>query len=161
MSKLKISSKPLLLLSLLAVTVSACAPIPVYYREGVSVDRLEEEGLACKVAALKDAPVENQIRQHPPRYYPGERVCADGRCWTRPGYWVDGQVYSVDVNLGLRRQLEQNCMAKKGYSQVSLKRCTMEEVSMRLASQPKRLPPLSDQACVWKSPDDQLRILTP
>jgi hypothetical protein len=148
-------------LSLLAITVAACGPIPVYYREGASVDRLDADNLSCKVAALKDAPVENQIRQHPPRYYPGKRVCADGSCWTRPGYWVDGQVYTVDVNLGLRKQLEQSCMANKGYSQVALKRCTMEEVSSRLASQPARLPPLNEQACVWQSPDKQLRILSP
>lgn len=161
MFKTKNSAKPIVLLSLLSVTVAACGPIPVYYREGASVTRLEEESLSCKVAALKDAPVENQIRQHPPRYYPGERYCADGRCWTRPGYWVDGQIYTVDVNLGLRRQLEQSCMEKKGYRQVSLKRCTMDEVSTHLASQPKRLPPLSEAACVWKSPDQQLHILTP
>ncbi len=161
MAKFKISAKPIFLLSLLSVTVAACGPIPVYYREGASVARLEEDGLSCKVAALKDAPVENQIRQHPPQYFPGERICTDGRCWTRPGYWIDGQIYTVDVNLGLRRQLEQSCMEKKGYRQVSLKRCSMDEASSRLASQSNRLPPLSEQTCVWKSPDNTLRILAP
>ena len=145
----------------LAAVLAGCGPVPVYYREGADVQRLKADTLSCQVSALEKAPVANEIRQRPPVYYPGGQYCRDGNCWSRPGYWVDGGIYTVDVNQGLRRRLEQSCMAKKGYQEVPLRRCTTAEVGQRLAGQSSRLPPLTGDACVWKGPDNTLHVLTP
>lgn len=151
----------LVLPALAAVLLAACGPIDVYYRQGAPVQRLESDTLSCKVDALKKAPVANQLRQQPATYYPGERICRDGSCWTRPGHWVEGRIYTVDINQNLRQRLEQSCMAAKGYQQLPIRRCTMKEASARLAYAPDRLAPLSQDACVWVSPSDELRILNP
>lgn len=145
----------------LVAAVTACGPIPVYHREGTDRGRVENDTLSCMTEALKQAPVANEIRHTPDRYYPGARHCVDGKCWTRPGYWVQGTTYTVDVNLGLRKRLEQSCMAQKGYQQVPLQRCSQAEVGQRLASEPQRQPVLTEGTCVWRSPDGQLHILPP
>lgn len=110
--------------------LAACGPLPVYYKTGSDQTRTNSDTLTCEVKALKDAPVANQIRQRPPVYYQGRRHCnSSGSCWTSPGYWVDGGTYTVDVNQGLRNQLEQNCMAQKGYRRLELPRCTKEQIT--------------------------------
>ena len=113
-------------MSLLGVltAVCACAPLSTYYKPGVSTARLEQDQTACEVSSLRDAPVATQIRQRPPVFIPGERICdAAGSCIERPGYWVSGGIYTVDVNEGLRARLMDICMAKKGYQPVTIPRC--------------------------------------
>ena len=94
--------------------VAACGPLPAYYKQGASVSRLEADTLSCETSALQQAPVANEIRQHPPVFYPGHRYCSGGDCYYRPGYWADGGIYSVDVNKQLRQRLETSCMASNG-----------------------------------------------
>ncbi|WP_424977440.1 hypothetical protein [Leisingera sp. S232] len=141
----------------LLALLSACGPLPVYYKQGVQVSRLQSDELACATQALKDAPVANQIRQHPPVFYPGGKVCHGGGCYYRPGYWVDGGIYTVDVNKPLRGRLEKSCMASKGYQQISLKRCTQNSA---VASAGPQLPALSDAACAQRNRDGSVVIRT-
>lgn len=143
---------------LLFLVFAACGPVASFYREGVDVSRLASDQTACEVAALRDAPVANEIRQRPPIYYPPRQVCdAYGACYVYPGYWVDGPIYTVDVNKSLRDRLLTDCMAKKGYSLVSLPRCTQSTPAQTTS----RLPPLTSDSCIIPSRDGLNQIITP
>jgi len=145
------------LISLL-VLLAACGPVPSFYREGVSVSRLASDQTACAVSALRDAPVANEIRQNPPIFFPGSRICnTSGQCYTRPGYWVDGGIYTVDVNRSLRSRVLNACMAAKGYGVVDLPRCT-QNVSRPTSG---RVPPLTSASCVIVGRDGINQIVTP
>ncbi len=142
--------------------LSSCGPLSLYYREGESVSRMQTETTECRVQALKDAPVANQVRQSPPTYWPGRTYChGDGRCYRSPGWWQPGQVYTVDVNQGLRNTVEAQCMAKKGYRPISLPPCK-QNVKSRVPAQPTtKLPPLSTESCFVKFDNGSFQIITP
>ncbi|MBY6055227.1 hypothetical protein [Leisingera daeponensis] len=141
---------------LLALT-TACGPLPVYYKQGAAVSRLQSDELTCATQALKDAPVANEIRQRPPVYYPGRQVCHGSGCYFRPGYWADGGIYTVDVNKPLRQRLEKSCMAAKGYQQIALKRCTRQDAA---ALPGPRLAPLTEASCAQRNRDGSTVIRT-
>ncbi len=151
--------KPLKFLcgSLLLLGAAACGPLPVYYKPGTETARLQTDELGCQAAALKDAPVANEIRQNPPIFYPGRKVCHSGGCYYRPGYWVDGSIYTVDVNKPLRQRLEKSCMAAKGYQQITLKRCTQRSAS---APAGPYLEPLTEASCAQRNRDGSISIRT-
>lgn len=131
------------------LALMGCAPLEVYYREGVAVDKLRRDQTNCAVSALRDAPVANQIRRSPARYVPGRRVCdSHGHCRYYGGYWIPGEIYSVDVNAPLRRTVERQCMADKGYAPVEIPRCPD---SVRNAAPPtitRVLPQLTPETCI-------------
>ncbi|EEX10627.1 putative lipoprotein [Ruegeria lacuscaerulensis ITI-1157] len=149
---------PLLLLLL----ASACGPLSLYYREGDTVARMQQETTQCQVQALKDAPVANQLRQGPPVYWPGRTYC-DGRghCYRTGGWWEPGRVYTVDVNEGLRNRVEAQCMARKGYRPVSLPPCKQAQKRSVPARRTTRLPPLGSNSCFVKFDDGSFQIITP
>ncbi|MFW8634616.1 hypothetical protein [Cribrihabitans pelagius] len=127
--------------------LAACGPLPVYYRQGAEVSRLQADELACEAEALQQAPVASQIRQRPPIYRPGGRFCHHGDCRYHSSIWVEGSYYTVDVNRPLRLRLERACMAGKGYQQLSLKRCPQGQAR---AAGPA-LPPLGPGNCALRT----------
>lgn len=145
-----------------ALLFSACAPMALYYRPGVPVARMQADTTRCEVRALREAPVATRIRQYPPRYIPARRICnSAGECWTRPGYWVEGPIYTEDANAGLRARVMRLCMAEKGYDPVTLPPCPAE---IRRATPPaatRVLPRLTAQACVIRNNDGTWQIVTP
>ena len=149
-----------MLLPLMVLT--SCGPLSLYSREGESVSRLQAETTACQVAALKDAPVANQIRQTPPTYWPGRTYCdGNGRCHRTAGWWEPGRIYTVDVNKGLRNTVEAQCMAEKGFRPVSLPPCKSGVKSSVPPGRTTTLPPLSPQSCFVKFDDGSFQIITP
>lgn len=154
------SMKPIRLTSVLLLTLTACAPLPLYYKPGVSVARLQSDQTDCEVKALRDAPVAGQIRQRPPIFVPGEVFCdSAGNCYSTPGYWIDGGIYTVDVNAGLRDRVVAQCMASKGYSPVQIPPCPVSVTSNVPASQTQKLPPLSASSCAIRNPDGSWQIV--
>jgi len=152
--------KPLHLLLATLLTLAGCGPATVYYRPGADVARLQTDTLSCQTQALKDAPVANQTRQSPPRYYPGSRYCNNaGRCHHYPGYWEPGRIYTVDVNQPLRSKLEQSCMAGKGYDQVEIKRCPQAMVDKAGSDFAGTLPQLTENSCVIENEAGGLKII--
>jgi hypothetical protein len=147
------------------LTLSACAPAAVYYREGVSMTKMEDDLVNCKVAAVKDAPVATQIRRGAPRYYPGYLRCNNsGQCYHTGGYFYPGEVYSVDVNAGLRRDLENRCMARKGYAPIELPRCRAGVTVAGTTDRTTRtdiMPPLSQNSCIIEGDGGRVRIIDP
>lgn len=149
-------SIPLAFLALTACDTS----LSTYYQSGVSVSRMQTDTTRCEVQALKEAPVANQVRQRPPIYFPGSQYCGPGGCYYRPGYWVDGGIYTVDVNADLRGRVQDLCMAQKGYQPVNLPACS---VSVAAAAPPRAtttLPRLTENSCVVRYDDGSWQIVT-
>ncbi len=146
----------------LCVTLAGCAPPAVYHQPGVSVARLQSDLLSCEVAALKDAPVANQIRRSPPVFIPSRRFCnSDGHCYHRGGYFAHGDVYTVDVNARLRNDLEDQCMTRKGYQSVALPRCTGAVVRTPAAT-PGRvnvMQALTPNSCVARDDENRWQVI--
>jgi len=122
---------------------------------------MQSDTLVCDTQALRDAPVANEIRQSPPMYYPGERYCNGTNCYQRPGFWVQGDIYTVDVNRSLRQQIAQNCMAKKDYRLVKLPNCNISIANAAGTAQTTRLPQLSENSCAIKNKDGSFQIVEP
>ncbi len=114
---------PALSLPALALCLASCGPVAVYHKQQTSFAELDRDLLQCQIGALRDAPVANEIRRSPPVFRPGHRICTADGCYTRPGYWIEGNIYTVDVNLDLRQRVEQTCMAQAGYTRLDAKRC--------------------------------------
>lgn len=141
--------------------ISGCAPLETYYRAGATVEALKSDGLACEVQALKDAPVANQTRITPPRYIPARRVCdSAGTCTTRGGFWLDGDVYTVDANADLRQRIERQCMARRGYSPAEIPQCPPDVARKAPPGVTRVLPPLSEASCVIRNEDGTIQIVT-
>ncbi|WP_246139442.1 hypothetical protein [Falsiphaeobacter marinintestinus] len=136
--------------------------LTTFYKPGVAVSRLQTDQTRCEVDALKDAPVANEIRQRPPVYLPGRRVCnSAGQCWTNPGYWVDGGFYTVDVNTDLRKRVLDMCMAGKGYEPITIPACSLQVREAVAPRQTTALPKLGPTTCVIKYQDKSWQIVTP
>ena len=150
-----------ILSALLAVmTLSACQPLSMYYRAGVSVAKADDDRLNCQVASLKDAPVATQIRREPGYYIPPRQVCnSAGACTYRGGYWTPGRTYTVDVNASLRRQLTDRCMAQKGYQPVSIPACPQSVADAAPVAATRTLPTLTPSSCTIRNPDGTFQIV--
>jgi len=141
--------------------LAGCAPLSIYYKPGVTVAMMERDTHACAVASLRDVPVNTQIRRTPARYIPGRRVCdAAGACTTTEGYYIPGEIYTVDVNKRLRAQVENQCMADRGYAPVSIPPCPDGVARAAPAAQTTVLPALSAQSCVIRNSDGSFQIVT-
>ena len=149
--------KPAHSLWMAVVLLAACGPVSVYYKPGASHTVQKNDLLSCRVDALAKAPVASQIRRAPPQYIPRRSVCrADGRCTYRGGYFVDGDVYTVDVNAKLRADIEANCMRKKGYDPVELPRCNSNTAP---AQTPEGTPALTGTSCVQQDDSGAWQIV--
>ena len=151
------------LLPILVLAAAAgCGPVSIYYKPGESVTRLDTDRTGCQVAALRDAPVANQIRQNPPIYIPGARRCdAAGNCIQEPGHYVSGGFYTVDVNAPLRDRVEGMCMARKGYQPVQIPRCSQAVIDAAPKRATERLPQLTTSSCVIPYRDGTWQIVNP
>lgn len=143
------------------MVLTGCAPLTIYHREGVSVTRMNSDLLSCELSALADAPVANQIRRTPPRYIPARRIChADGSCYSKGGYFIPGEVFTVDVNQDLRNRAEQQCMANAGYTPATLPNCPGGIARAAPEGATQVLPRLSENSCVIRNDDDTWQIVT-
>lgn len=149
------------LLSAIA-TLSACAPVEIYYKPGAQVARMEADTQACRIKALRSAPVDQQIRQTPPRFVPGRIVCDSNgeNCQRRVGYWIPGETYRFDANEPLRGEVEKQCMAQRGYRPASIPLCTSAVAKSVKPARTKKLPALSNKSCAIRNQDGSFQIVT-
>ena len=148
--------------SLLAlVFLGACLPLQTYYRTGASIDRVKSDQLACEVRALRDAPVATQTLISPPRYVPPRQICnAAGACTTKGGVWIPGDIYTVDVNADLRKRVELQCMANRGYMPARIPACPPGIAQAAPTGQTKVLPKLTEKSCAIRNADGSFQIVT-
>lgn len=148
------------LLSLCSV-LAGCAPMSLYYREGVEVTRMQSDLTTCEVGALKDVPESRQVRRGPPRYIPGPRYCdGTGTCRYGPGYYIPGELYTVDANAGLRARVSDQCMAQKGYREISLPQCSAAVAQSVPSGVTRVLPKLTESACVIRNSGGSWQIVS-
>ena len=138
--------------------VSACAPLSIYHKPGVDVATWRQQTTRCEVQALQQAPVAMETRQEPDRYIPPRTFCNDaGECVTEGGYWIPGRFYQVDVNAGLRKRVEAQCMAARGYQPVNIPRCPP---GTQVSGATQVLPPLSAASCIVPLEGGRFAIVT-
>lgn len=149
---------PVAALTLLA----ACdTSLSIFYKQGASVARMQTDQTRCEVSALRDAPVATQVRQSPPTYVPGRRVCnSQGQCRVTNGYYIPGNTYTVDVNAGLRERVLNQCMADIGYTPVSIPACPQNVRSAVSPRQTQTLPPVNEASCAVKYDDGSWQIVS-
>ncbi len=150
--------RPVPIIAFLILT--GCAPLTIYHKAGVTVDRMERDTRACAVSALRDVPVNTQVRRSPARYVPGQRVCdAAGTCTTRRGYYIPGDIYTVDVHKPLRAGVEQQCMADRGYAPVSIPPCPSGVARAAQVARTVVLPSLTPTSCVIRNDNGSFQIV--
>ena len=142
-----------------ALILTSCAPLSIYHRAGVPVARMLVDETRCEVQALKDAPVANQIRQRPPVFVPGRKICNGPKCTYQAGYWEPGDIYTIDVNAGLRGRVETQCMARLGYQPVEVPLCQGSVKSAVVPRQTQVLPKLGENACAIRYKDGTWQIV--
>ena len=139
--------------------LGACAPLETFYAEGVSFAQLDRDNTNCDVLALKDAPVATAVRRGPPRFVP-RRVCdSKGNCYNDGGYWLPGEVYTVDLNADLRSRVKTQCMADKGYRPVEIPLCPSAVASAAPAGRTTTFPKLNENTCVIRNQDGSIQIV--
>lgn len=142
------------------MTLASCAPLTLYHREGAEVTRMQTDQLNCEISVLSDVPVNNQIRQEPPVYIPVRRYCnAGGHCYRQGGYFEPGEIFTVDVNANLRSRAEQQCMAQKGYTPVTVPNCPNRVFRTAPKQATSVLPRLSKNTCAIKYQDGTWQIV--
>ncbi|MBT8154392.1 hypothetical protein KMP13_10875 [Epibacterium ulvae] len=152
--------KPASFLCLLTLVTVGCGPVAVYHKDRTSFATLEQDLLACEVQALRDAPVANEIRQDPPVFHPGRRICRkDGSCYHTGGFWREGRIYTVDTNEGLRGRLAQSCMIRNDYTQIEAQRCPPGTVRPPKDALGRLVTPASDTCAI--SVKNGPRVLRP
>jgi hypothetical protein len=148
------------LLVIALATVTACAPLNTYYRAGVSVDRLNRDTTACEVKALRDVPASVQVRRTPPEFVPAYKRCdSAGNCTIVPGYVIPGETITFDPNDGLRKRVEGQCMADKGYAPVSIPPCPDHVAKAATVGKTRTLPTLTPKSCVIRNRDGSFQIV--
>jgi hypothetical protein len=149
-----------LLIALALLTVAACAPLETYYKPGASVEAVARATTTCQVDALRQVPSSTRVRQLPPRYVPGRQVCnAAGQCGVTRGYYVPGPVESYDPNDGLRRRVEGQCMADRGYAPVSIPPCPDAIARATPPGVTRTLPRLTERSCVIRNRNGTFQIV--
>ena len=137
-----------------------CAPLTTYYQPGKAVTTLNRDTTACAVSALRDVPASTQVRRIPPTFVPARRACdSAGNCTITPGYYIPGEVISYDPNDGLRKRVERQCMADKGYSTVSIPACPENVARAAPVATTRVLPALGPKACVIRNRDGSFQIV--
>lgn len=142
-----------------ASLTAACLPLRTYYAEGVSIAMLERDNTQCDVVALRDAPVANVVRQGPPRFIRTRHCNSAGQCSTSGGYWIPGDVYTVDTNADLRARVKGQCMADRGYRPVEIPACPAGVARAAPEGQTITLPTLNETSCVIRNQDSSIQIV--
>lgn len=141
---------------------SACTPLGLYYKEGVTVQSAKDTETACKVTAARDVPVRSVTRVVPGRFIPERRICdANGHCDIRGGFHLPPEFITEDANESLRKDAVDLCMRQKGYSFVRLPACEQNIARSTAPGVTTRLPKLTAEACVIRNQGGSWQIVTP
>ncbi|MEL7132208.1 MAG: hypothetical protein AAGK77_07340 [Pseudomonadota bacterium] len=143
----------------LPLVLSGCLPLSTYYAEGVSFAQFERDNTNCDVRALRDAPVATKVRYGPPRYISRRHCNHQGHCFNR-GFWVPGEVYSIDINADLRARVKGQCMGDLGYRPVEIPACPQGVAEAAPPGPSSTLPRLNGRSCAIKTGGGRFRVVT-
>ena len=143
-------SKVYLALAASSLFLFGCVTDTVWYREGAKPNKVNNDATNCAVDAAQRVPQNNQIGQTPVYGSPMQTYCSGTyyvTCTTYGGNVSGGNLYSYDANAGLRDDVMEQCMGRKGYSRVELPVCSTE-VASKITSYPATLPKLTETSCL-------------
>lgn len=144
----------------LLVVLCGCAPPPVFYRAGATPAQMQSDLLRCEVSALEAVPIATVLRRDPPEYIPGAVVCdSSGTCVQQAGFYIPGAIFTEDANTALRAKVTQDCMERRGYGLIALRRCAGAAPVPLPAD--GVLPALSPQSCLIPQPGGKWQIGAP
>ncbi|MEL6171295.1 MAG: hypothetical protein AAFQ04_10585 [Pseudomonadota bacterium] len=148
-------------LPVLAMVVSSCAPLSVYYQEGAEVSRIDASLLSCQTSSLAKVP-EKLRKRYIPAVYGSRPFCySSGKCFykhvlIRPGYFE-----TFDANEGLRAKVTDQCMTDKGFAFVEIPHCSPEVTQETIIRATTVQPKLSEQSCSIRVEGGRYQIVTP
>lgn len=106
-------------------------PIQKYYpvKQGVTVDRLKNDWLNCEIEAAQRVPQNIAVGTTPTYTTPIQTQCYSTgyggvRCTQTGGQTYGGQSYTYDANAKLRVAAQQQCLARSGYQNVQIPKCS-------------------------------------
>jgi hypothetical protein len=125
-------------------------PFNMFYRGGVSFQRIANDNVDCQVEAAQRVPTQILVSQTPIYTSPASTICSPigGQlfCDQVGGRTYGGQIQSYDANSELRERAHMQCMARSGYRYVSIPACP---AGVDISSQDNEpvLRPLSATTC--------------
>lgn len=114
---------------------------------------MQNDELDCKVSAVKDVPAAMKTETSPGYWVPKKG--------DRDGYWVPGSSYSVDVNAGLRKDIIDRCMSRRGYQAIEVPQCTDTGPATIATGHKGRMAPLTANSCAVRASKSGWIIVNP
>ncbi|MBZ0123160.1 MAG: hypothetical protein K8F31_04680 [Roseovarius sp.] len=144
-----------------ALALAGCLSVPIYYREGAQVARIERDDLECRIAAQNRVP-ERMRSVYIDPVYNTRLVCGAGGVCTTVRFMVSpGRWKRYDANEGLRAEAAQQCMADKGYARIRLPVCSGERARQADRTPTRIQPAIAPDACILRLGSDRYRIVAP
>lgn len=164
-------------LASMSLALVSCSPQPMtmeqainsrqvftpFYKSGGTFSGLDKDKVDCSIEAANRVPASVQIAQTSSYRLPTNTSCygvgSQAFCNTTGGNVIGGQVYSYDANAGLREQAGLQCLARKGYRQISLPACPKgTAVSDFKSKWGQQMGPLTSTTCYLGSHGQLLAI---
>jgi len=144
-----------------ALAVSGCLSVPLYYRPGAEVARIDRDETDCRVVAQRRVPPDIRTRYIDPTF-DHRTVCSSaGICSTYSIMLSPGRWKSFDANEGLRARVTEQCMADRGYARISLPTCPRDLAAGAEKTPTRVQPPVTPESCVVRFSSGRYRIVTP
>lgn len=153
--------KPVIVLALSTLVLTACTPPQIFYKQGVTVARLDTDMAECRVHASRTVPVRLQ-QQYIPPVYDYRPIChGTGSCSYIRVLISPGRFQQYDANEGLRNDVADQCMIGRRYEKISLPACPGDvAANLRLPSN-RPLPPISSTTCAVRTNTGRWQVVTP
>lgn len=143
------------------LVMASCSPTTIYHRDGADVSRVESDLASCQVTALNQVPVDERRRYIPPTYTYRPYCYAGGHCVQRRVLLRAGYFETFDANESLRASVARLCMTDKGFSRVSLPRCSPDIVEATTITRTKVQPPITESSCIIRIRSGGYQIVNP
>jgi len=150
----------------LLFVLAGCLPtenINYLYKPGVSLSQKDNDAFECRLKAANSVPVSNQTTSTPGYVTPVSCTTNYGYTQCTGGQTIGGGVITVDVNSELRNQVEQRCMAAKGYKKTSiaLPMCKKESIPAGFVNSSAKVSTPVEGACWVQGTENASLILLP
>ncbi|MEM8803323.1 MAG: hypothetical protein AAFX07_12085 [Pseudomonadota bacterium] len=154
------SIRKIVILSTLAIGLTGCGPLPLYYKEGEKVSQIDTILTQCRVESLAKVPVAERRRYIPPVFAHRTFQAKDGTHFTRRVLVQRGGFETFDANEGLREEVTDQCMVTNGFQQVRIPKCDGSLTRATTIRATEVLPPLTTESCAIRIRDGKFQIVS-
>lgn len=137
--------------------IASCGSVTVPYKEGGSISDYKRVVASCELEAVQSIPRKVGFKKTPLVHVPEVVECVERTledesvskvCTKTGGYTTGGELIEVDLNSEARGQYAQLCVAKHGYTQVTLPRCSKRQKINHISVYNKQFNKISENTCV-------------